>query len=188
MLYEIMNQLFSFDVVVAMCSNRGIGIKGAIPWHLKGDMAFFRSLTIATHQPHAKNAVIMGRKTWDSLPATYRPLPQRENIVLSTQSGYTLPSATVYHDFEHAISDLKNKQSDQLIDRVFLIGGMQLYQLGVVHPLCKRVYITHVQGNFDCDCFFPELNESFKNVHHSAVYTENELSYKHSIYQRELIL
>ena len=116
----------------------------------------------------------MGRKTWDSLPATYRPLPQRENIVLSTQSGYTLPSATVYHDFEHAISDLKNKQSDQLIDRVFLIGGMQLYQLGVVHPLCKRVYITHVQGNFDCDCFFPELNESFKNVHHSAVYTENK--------------
>lgn len=185
MLFEVMKQSFGFDIVVAMSENRGIGLNGDIPWHLKGDMAYFRSLTLATHQPQAKNAVIMGRKTWDSLPAAYRPLPQRENIVLTKQQNYSLSTASVYYDFNDALTNLADLQKKQSIDRVFLIGGMQLYQLGINHHLCNRLYITHVKAHFECDCFFPILDTSFKAIHHSKEHTENGLSYQHSIYQRE---
>lgn len=71
------------DVVVAATRAGGIGIGGALPWQLPSDMAFFKSLTLKTRDPSKQNAVIMGRKTWASIPAKFRPLKGRVNVVLS---------------------------------------------------------------------------------------------------------
>ena len=71
------------SIVVAATEAGGIGKGGRIPWHLRGDMAHFRQLTSTTEKEGNRNSVIMGRKTWDSLPTKYRPLPNRYNIVIT---------------------------------------------------------------------------------------------------------
>lgn len=79
-----MNKLRTVDIVVAATRAGGIGIGGALPWQLPSDMAFFKSLTMKTQDPAKQNAVIMGRKTWSSIPPKFRPLKGRVNVVLST--------------------------------------------------------------------------------------------------------
>eukprot|EP01045_Picozoa_sp_COSAG04_P048030 COSAG04_NODE_18218_length_448_cov_1.017192_1_plen_105_part_10 len=100
-------QPFSFDLVVAMDAKRGIGIEWRLPWHLPGDMAYFRSLTMATHVPRAKNAVLMGRRTWESIPERFQPLPKRRNVILTRQTDYAASEADVFADFESALADLE---------------------------------------------------------------------------------
>jgi dihydrofolate reductase len=77
-----------FHVVVAASENGGIGVNGQLPWRLKGDMAFFKALTSGTHGPPGRRAVIMGRKTWESIPPSFRPLAGRTNVVLTRDPGY----------------------------------------------------------------------------------------------------
>ncbi len=75
----------AFALVVAATKSWGIGRQGVLPWRLPADMAFFRKLTSCTTDPNKRNAVIMGRKTWESIPLKFKPLPQRTNIVLTSQ-------------------------------------------------------------------------------------------------------
>ena len=72
-----------FDLIVAADQNLGIGLNGDLPWKLKGDLKYFRNLTIQTQDRNKINAVIMGRTTWESIPDKFRPLPNRLNIILS---------------------------------------------------------------------------------------------------------
>ena len=90
-----------FHVIVAHDLNRGIGIDNKIPWHLPVDMAYFKKTT-TTATAGKKNAVIMGRKTWDSIPEKFRPLPDRINIVLS-KSVTEVDGALVAHSFDNAL-------------------------------------------------------------------------------------
>jgi dihydrofolate reductase len=78
-------------MVAATSETHGIGIKGTLPWRLRGDMNFFRQLTTHFQEPgmSGKNTVIMGRKTWDSIPSKFRPLPERRNIVLTRNAQLT---------------------------------------------------------------------------------------------------
>ncbi|XP_059141203.1 dihydrofolate reductase-like [Physella acuta] len=73
------------NIIVAACNNNGIGIEGRLPWRLKSDMSFFKQITLRTQDAEKKNAVIMGKNTWLSIPSKFRPLVGRINVVLSTQ-------------------------------------------------------------------------------------------------------
>lgn len=176
------NKGLSFDIVVAMDEKNGIGIKGNLPWSIPGDMAYFRSLTLATHQPKAQNALIMGRKTWESLPVKFRPLPGRLNVVLSRQEGYQALGANVYTSLDQALSFLEQAQHNQKVDRLFVIGGAALYEEALVHDLCHKAYITQVKGDFSCDCFFPVLPIHWKKTHESVLNEEADFSYRFCVY------
>jgi dihydrofolate reductase len=143
----------AFDVVVAHDLNRGIGINNALPWHCPPDMAHFKTLTTATS--HAENTVIMGRHTWASIPETFRPLPNRTNIVLSTTLD-ALPGATVARSLNDALA-MANPTST-----VFVIGGAMLYEEALSHPNCGTLHVTMMYKRFDCDAFFPDYTSRFK--------------------------
>jgi dihydrofolate reductase/thymidylate synthase len=139
----------SLSIVVASDETGGIGKDGMLPWRLPEDMHHFKILT--TTAPVGKvNAVIMGRRTWKSLPI--HPLPHRVNIVVSTTMQNSRDDVLVCKDLDNALETIK------IIDnlyKVFIIGGSRLYTEALLRPECRHVYLTHVRGQFDCDVFFP---------------------------------
>jgi dihydrofolate reductase len=149
----------SLNLVVAACTNRGIGIKGRLPWKLGADMAFFKKITSYTNDTTRKNAVLMGRKTWDSIPAKFRPLPNRINVIISS----TLESSAegdvfVARSFEAAVRLLSSATLSRRLERVFVIGGESVYKAALESGLCERIYLTQVLQEFECDAFMPEFN------------------------------
>lgn len=140
------------DLVVAVCENGGIGKDGGIPWRLKGDLSFFRQLTTRTSK---LNAVLMGRKTWESIPKSLRPLKGRLNVVLTRNAQFSADGAVVYGSLDDALADLFGREE---IGRVFVIGGSRVYEEALA--VAERVYVTKVAGAFDCDAFFPELDRA----------------------------
>ncbi len=145
----------SFDIVVAADEKLGIGRSGGIPWRLRGDMAHFVALT-KSGEAGPQNAVIMGRRTWESIPQRFRPLPQRINVVVS-RSELELPQGVILApSFEAALSGVPDS-----VDRMFVIGGGMIYEQAIAQPECENIYFTQVKADFDCDTFFPAFQDRF---------------------------
>lgn len=147
--------------VVAVDDQRGIGKDGDLPWRIPADMAHFKSLTIGS----GNNAVIMGRTTWQSIPARFRPLPNRLNIVLSRR-GLEVPDGV---EVAGSLPEALERASDA--EHVFAIGGAQVYQEAMRHPQCEALYITRVDGVFECDTYFPDWSGAYR---HARVMEEGE--------------
>jgi len=129
-----------------MDENRGIGKNNDLPWHLSADLKHFAAVTKG-------GTVIMGRKTWESLPEQYRPLKERLNIVVS-RSELELPQGVkLAHSLDEALELAEGK--------TFVIGGATLYAEAIKHPACKELILTEVEGTADCDAFFPEIPAGF---------------------------
>lgn len=130
----------------------------------------------------ARNAVIMGRKTWDSLPAAYQPLPGRVNGVLSRSriSGFQ-GSHRVWSSFDEALAELR---ADGSIRNVFVIGGGEIYAQALAHPLCRRIFLTSIDAEYPCDTFFPDPLTAFGETAASPVVEENGVDYRFRILER----
>ncbi len=165
-----------FSIISAIDDKRGIGIKGGLPWNLQGDMEYFKKITVG----RGNNGIIMGRTTWLSLPEKFRPLPQRINIVL-TEKYFQLPKG-VYkaQSIDEALATLISKS----VEQIFVIGGGQVYRQAIVHPLCQKLYLTEIQGNFNCDTFFPEIPAQFIKKSESEPITEGHITYKFVVYEK----
>jgi len=162
-------------VVAATVPDFGIGLKGSIPWRVSEDLKFFKETTSSTTDETKQNAVIMGRKTWESIPNKYRPLPKRLNIVLTrnTQSNLaksiqSMDSTMVSHSFEHAMDCLSWPPYAESIESVYVIGGAEIYNLCLskYRHLIDHVYLTHIflSDETKCDRFL-ELNpDDFESV------------------------
>lgn len=133
-------------LIVAQARNRVIGAGGALPWRLKDDMAFFKATTMGS-------PIIMGRKTWESFPK--RPLPGRENIVLTRDWDYDAAEARVYSSFLAAANAARAIASREGKDEAFVIGGAEIYALAL--PFADRIYLTEVDAEVEGDTLFPEL-------------------------------
>jgi dihydrofolate reductase len=159
-------------LIAAVARNRGIGRDNQLLWHLPEDMAHFRRQTQGC-------AVIMGRKTWESLPARFRPLPGRRNIVLSRQTNYAAPGAELAPDLPSALAMV------QSTPRVFVIGGAQVYReaLGQAH----RLELTEVDLAPEADAFFPDWStDDFVQTHREAhrAASPNTFDFAFVTYQR----
>ncbi len=130
------------NMIYARAANGVIGKNNALPWHLPEDMAHFKKITLGW-------PVIMGRKTWDSLPPKFRPLPGRTNIVITRQSGWQAEGAKVAVSVEDAISLAGN------IEQVWVIGGAQIY--AQAEPLADRIEVTEIAQDFEGDAYAPVL-------------------------------
>jgi dihydrofolate reductase len=141
----------NFSIIAAMDENRGIGKDNGLPWHLSADLKHFASVTKG-------GVVIMGRKTWESLPEAYRPLKERLNIVIS-RGEQTLPEGVLLaHSLDEALALAEQNAPEQ---KAFVIGGASLYAEAILHPACHELFLTEVEGTVDCDAFFPEIPAGF---------------------------
>lgn len=128
------------SIVVAMAKNRAIGINNTLPWHLPEDLKHFKAVT--TGKP-----IIMGRKTWESLG---RPLPNRRNILISTNQNYQADGAEVFSSLKNALTTCKNDAE------ICIIGGANLYTQAL--PLVTDLIITEIDLEVKADTFFPEFD------------------------------
>jgi len=173
----------SFKIIVAIDKKNGIGNKNQLPWHLKADLKHFREITVSTLDPSKQNAVIMGRKTWESIPRNFRPLPNRQNIVLSSQLNPDVPpNVGTYNNFDSALSTISKNTS---IENIFIVGGMQLYKQILTHPKCDELIVTQILSEFNCDTFFPEFLDIFTEVSRSDLYKEDDLQFYFSTYKKK---
>lgn len=132
------------SIIAAVALNNVIGKDNDLIWHLPKDLKFFKETT--------KGApVIMGRKNYESIPEQYRPLPGRQNIVITRQDDYQAPDCDVVNDLNEAIQVAKGEE-------IFIIGGGQIYTMALEQNIVDRMYITHILDRFDGDTFFPEFN------------------------------
>ncbi|HSG62880.1 MAG TPA: thymidylate synthase, partial [Pseudomonadales bacterium] len=145
-------------------SSMGIGKGGQLPWKtpISSDMMHFKTLTIGKRH----NAVIMGRKTWESIPKRFRPLKDRLNVIVSSNPRVALPDldphVLAFCSFSDAVDTVSRLST---IDDIFIIGGGQIYEQAVVHPKCTCIELTRVTGGIDynnvqCDIFFPRLDST----------------------------
>ena len=158
------------SLIAAVARNRAIGKDNQLLWHLPEDMRHFRETTRG-------KPVIMGRKTWESLPDVFRPLPGRRNIVISRNPAYDAPGATLAGSLEEAV---RLAQDDA---EVFVIGGAEIYRQAL--PLAQRLYLTEVARDFDADAFFPEFSASdWTEISRSAAKNCADLDFTFAVYQR----
>jgi dihydrofolate reductase len=185
-----------FSIIAAADEKMGIGIGNKLPWRLKGDLKYFSDVT-TTAAPGKINAVIMGRKTWESLPAKARPLRDRLNIVLSRgghelnegepnwvlkANSYTKDGANISASLYEALDELEMMSE---VDKVFVIGGASLYVQAIAHPDCEKIYLTEVKGEFRCDAFFPYIPDSIlKKISESKEQEEGGIKYRFVVYRR----
>ena len=132
-------------VIVAVAKNNAIGKDNDIPWHIREDFEHFKEKTLGF-------PCIMGDKTYESLPDNAKPLPNRENIILTFDKEYNPEGTTVFHDFNEAIEYVKNKG----IEKAFIIGGATIYKLGM--KVADIFELTSIDHEYDADTFFPEIN------------------------------
>jgi len=130
-------------LIAAISQNNCIGKDGKLPWHLPADMKHFKDLTMG-------HTVIMGRKTWESIPEKFRPLPGRTNVVVTRQLNYALPEGV-----EHAAS-VTEALTGHSGEDVYVIGGAMAYAEAL--PKADRLEITHIEQTVEGDAFFPEIN------------------------------
>ncbi len=136
-------------LVVARARNGVIGRDGKLPWRLRSDMALFKATTIG-------KPVIMGRKTWDSLPR--KPLPGRLNLVMSRDGAFEPEGAVVCQGFSEALSIGREQAAEDGAEEVCVIGGTAVFELAM--PKAQRLYLTDVDAELEGDAWFPSFDEA----------------------------
>jgi dihydrofolate reductase len=161
------------NIIVAMTKNHGIGYNNKLPWYIPDDLKRFKKLTTGS-------IIVMGRKTWDSLPI--KPLPNRKNIILSRDniSRDNISRDNISRDISNEnilfINDLNlinNIKSD-----IWIIGGSEIYKLALNKLHIDNIYVTEINNDYECDKFFPEIPNNF-----NISYEEYNELYSYKIYK-----
>ncbi|KAL5704715.1 hypothetical protein ACHQM5_023104 [Ranunculus cassubicifolius] len=182
------NPLRTYQVVVAATRAMGIGKDGKLPWKLSSDLKLFKEITVATSDLGKKNAVIMGRKTWESIPPNYRPLPGRLNVVLTRSGSFDIASAEnvlVCGSIASALELLAASPYCLSIEKVYIIGGGEILREALNAPGCEAIHITEIETSIDCDTFIPPVDCSvFQPWYSSFPLVENGVRFSFVTYVR----
>ena len=172
----------SFQVIAACCNKNGIGKDNKIPWFLSGELNYFKHVTNFTNTPIKKNVVVMGRKTWESIPEKNRPLCGRINIVLTKREEYDVPRDVFTCGSLEKVFPLLDTIHNSSKTNVFLIGGGSIYNECIQKRLCSKIYLTKIYKKYDCDVFFPEIPSNFSLVSVSDFCEEQGIYYRKFVY------
>ena len=149
------------NLIVCKTSKNGIGLNNRLPWNLSKELLHFKKITATSDKPEYKNAVIMGRNTWESLPTKSQPLKDRLNVVL-THKKKKFKNYEKCDYITNSIEDsIKYLTELQEIQRIFIIGGQSLYEQVINEhtDLIDKLYITEIYENLKCDTYFPTIDQ-----------------------------
>ena len=163
-------------LVLARAANGVIGKNNALPWHLPEDLAHFRQLTMGA-------TVLMGRKTWESLPPRFRPLPGRRNLVLTHQTGWQAPGAIAVHSVSEALALEHVAGAGVQPGPIWVIGGAQVYAEAL--PLASAAIVTEIDAEFDGDAFAPHFGPQWRVTAREPHRSSTGLAFSFVTYQRD---
>jgi len=157
------------SLIVAMASNRVIGLNNKMPWHLSADLKKFKKITMGS-------PVLMGRKTHESIG---KPLPGRINIIVSRNPEYRQDGCLVFNDLKTAL-----KKARESADKIFVIGGSDLYE--AILPITDAIYLTVINREFQGDTFFPELDlNDWSEVEREDIKDDPDVDFSYSFLKFE---
>ena len=155
-------------LILARSANGVIGKDGVMPWHLPEDLANFKKVTLG-------KPVIMGRKTWDSLPAAFKPLPERLNIVITRQKGWAAEGAKTANSLFDAMGMCP------LDGNAWVIGGAEIYKLAM--PLAVSAVVTEIDAEFEGDTLAPKFGPGWKETSRESHTSASGLKYSFVTYK-----
>ena len=160
----------SLSIIVAMTEDRVICKDNQLPWHLSDDLKRFKKITMG-------HPIIMGRKTFESIG---KPLPGRQNIVITRDADYKMEGATVVHSLSEALAACEKEGGEP-----FVIGGASIFKLAL--PMADKIYLTIIHRRFEGDVYFPkfELNGEFKIVEQSRHPSQGDDDFAYSFITAE---
>lgn len=162
------------NLIWAQARNRVIGKDGSMPWHLPEDLAHLKRSTLGC-------PVIMGRKTWDSIPPKFRPLPGRDNIVLTRQANWQANGALPATTLREAL--LICERIYPMPETVWVIGGAQIYAQAL--PMAHKVVVTEIDATLDGDSFAPQLDDALVEKTRESHVSASGLPYSFVAYVRK---
>ncbi len=158
------------SLIVAMATNRAIGLNNEMPWHLSADLKKFKKITMGA-------PILMGRKTYESIG---RPLPGRTNIIVSRNRDYHQPDCLVFNTIEQAI------ESCQEYEEIFVIGGATFYEAMI--EVADKLYLTEINKDFLADTFFPVINKKeWKEVAREDILNDSTVDFSYSFITLEKV-
>lgn len=173
-----------FTIIVAMDKKQGISKDRRMPWHLPSEIKHFKNVTTHSKTQGKINAVVMGRRTWESLPPKYRPLSDRLNVVITRKPQIDVPdSVLVYHSFESALDHLRIQSEALNLDQVFVIGGGKIYEQALMDSLCDRIIVTHIMHDFECDLTLSNFSTRFEEIDRQPIQIENGFAWYVATYR-----
>lgn len=153
----------SISLVVAMSSNRVIGLNNQIPWHLSSDLKKFKQITLGS-------PILMGRKTYESIG---KPLPKRINIIISRNPAYRAEGCLVFDQVDKAITACPENAE------IFVIGGAALYELML--PKANAIYLTQINKEFIGDTYFPMIKQAqWKEAYREDIANDKAVNFSYS--------
>jgi dihydrofolate reductase len=159
------------SLIVAMASNRVIGINGQMPWHLSADLKKFKQITFG-------HPILMGRKTYESIG---RPLPGRCNIIISRNAGYQVAGCEVFSDISAAIASCNE------MEELFVIGGAAFYE--AMLPKADFIYLTEIHKEFAGDTYFPEINcQEWQEIERLDINNDASVDFSYSFLKLQKII
>ncbi|MCK4982322.1 MAG: dihydrofolate reductase [Victivallaceae bacterium] len=176
--------MIPLNIIVAVDKKFGIGKNGVLPWHIPYDLKHFKDITTSTKSSDKKNVVLMGRKTWESLPEKFKPLPDRVNLVLSRSKTFAVPEGVcLVNSFDDAVSWVRNVDSN-VVEQAFVTGGAEIFYLASQYKICKRLYVTHIDYDYDCDVKLPlDFLSGYSVVSKNTPSVEGDISFYFCEYQ-----
>lgn len=178
--------MMDFSIILAVDNENGIWKCGDLAWSIPEDMKYFKDTTTNTQDINKQNAVIMGRKTWESIPEKYRPFKNRKNFILSRSYENGIINNVWGYEFSDFDACLTAVSQMQNIEEVFIIWGSELYNASIKHPNFKKAYITRIYNKYHCDVFFHGLPLDFKLSFRSEMKQHNWVEFEYSIYEKKV--
>lgn len=176
-----------FNIIAACSKNKGIGLNNKLPWKIREDMEIFKNITTNVKNKNKMNSVIMGRKTWESLPNKVKPLPNRFNIIVSSV-------LSVYNDYNNNnnhynnikffnnLDDALNYEND-IIEEKYVIGGQRIFNETINRPECSKIYLTEIDEEYKVDTYFPEIPFWMKKTKTDTIVTSNNIKLNFNTYE-----
>jgi dihydrofolate reductase len=161
------------SIVVAVSENNAIGANGNLLWHLPNDMNHFKNITMGHH-------VVMGRKTYESIPPKFRPLPGRKNIIISRQQNFVIDGCITVNGIQEAITLAEKAGEEELM----IIGGGDIYHQSF--SVADKIYLTKVHHTFEeADTFFPETTSEWKVIKSESHLADEKHKYRYDFIELE---
>nr|AEI30188.1 dihydrofolate reductase [uncultured bacterium] len=181
-----MHGKMSIKIIVAYGRNHEIGYENGMPWHLPNELRWVSKVTRHTTDPQRRNAIVMGRRTWESIPAKLRPLKGRLNVVVSHKSPQRLASENLLYcnSLEEALSQLRHHA---LIETVFIFGGSTIYKQALELGVVDEIHATELQESFTADTFFPQIPPRYTLATSEDVCVDH-FQARRAVYKREPFL
>jgi len=169
-------------MIAAMDAKNGIGANNKIPWNIPEDLKYFQDVTKSKTK---QNVVIMGKNTWFSLPKKFRPLKERINLIISSQPEKIDDHDLIYSSLQSALNYCQSLDSN-ILGEIFIIGGQRMYEEGIQHPDCQKLYLTEIKKSFPCEVFFPKVDRTkFFLESQSLIYgSKDDFEYVFKVYRK----